>query len=213
MLKPHMPHERGFTIVEIMVTIGILALVTAIAIPVFINQKKKGKDSALETELMQTAAIVSEFSTKNSWNLLKDYMSYPTGEVYEKRISNTEWNTGVNDWENLRKQDAAKPENLKDPWVKLWLNLVKPLPINDGFKVDVIFSREPLPYGENNPANDFCLQGSKKGSSYEGTGGSVDSFLYWDQLQGKVMTAAELADAYLVAPNAVSCSDQARNNS
>lgn len=213
MLKPHMSHERGFTIVEIMVTIGILALVTAIAIPVFINQKKKGKDSALETELMQTAAIVSEFAAKNSWGTLISYMEYPTGEVYDIKMANTEWNAGINAWENLREQNETKPENQKDPNVKTWLNLIKPLPINDDSKIDVIFGSELLPYGEYKSDNDFCLQGSKEGSSYEGAGGAADSFLYWDQLQRKVMTAAELADAYLVAPDAVSCSDQARNSS
>lgn len=43
--------EDGFTLVEILVAVGLIAILTAIAIPIFLNQKKTAHFSAVQTDI------------------------------------------------------------------------------------------------------------------------------------------------------------------
>lgn len=45
--------ERGFTLVELMVVVGIVAILASVAIPAYINQVNRGKQSEAVSQLMQ----------------------------------------------------------------------------------------------------------------------------------------------------------------
>src|SRR3954462_10736355 len=47
--------EGGFTLIELLVVIIIIGLLAAIAIPVFLNQRKKGYDSSAKSDLRNLA--------------------------------------------------------------------------------------------------------------------------------------------------------------
>ena len=58
--------EGGFTLIELLVVILIIAILAAIAIPVFLNQRKKGWTSQTESALKNMATAQESWLTANS---------------------------------------------------------------------------------------------------------------------------------------------------
>ena len=55
--------DEGFTLIELLVVIIIIGILAAIAIPVFLNQRKKGWDSAVKSDLRNAATSQETYLT------------------------------------------------------------------------------------------------------------------------------------------------------
>jgi type IV pilus assembly protein PilA len=65
--------DQGFTLIELLVVIVIIGILAAIAIPIFLNQRKKGVDASLKSDLKNAATAVE------TWNVDNPTTAVPTG--------------------------------------------------------------------------------------------------------------------------------------
>jgi type IV pilus assembly protein PilA len=59
--------EEGFTLIELLVVIIIIGILAAIAIPVFLNQRKKGYDAQAKADLRNLATLEETYLTDNNF--------------------------------------------------------------------------------------------------------------------------------------------------
>jgi prepilin-type N-terminal cleavage/methylation domain-containing protein len=57
--------DKGFTLIELLVVIVIIGILAAIAIPLFLNQRKKGVDSSLKSDVKSAATAVETWMVDN----------------------------------------------------------------------------------------------------------------------------------------------------
>ena len=75
--KAQEENEGGFTLIELLVVIIIIGILAAIAIPVFLNQRKKGYDAAAKSDLRNFATLEETYLTDNGvYGLKADVTDY-----------------------------------------------------------------------------------------------------------------------------------------
>jgi type IV pilus assembly protein PilA len=81
-------NEEGFTLIELLVVIIIIGILAAIAIPVFLNQRQKGYDAGIKSDLDNAATAEETYLTDfNSYtttvnNLTSEGFKYSNGSDY-----------------------------------------------------------------------------------------------------------------------------------
>src|ERR1700740_2228699 len=61
----HDERSDGFTLIELLVVIIIIGILAAIAIPVFLNQRKKGYDAQAKSDMRNAATAEETYLTDN----------------------------------------------------------------------------------------------------------------------------------------------------
>ena len=64
-LRESKEREGGFTLIELLVVIIIIAILAAIAIPVFLKQREKGWKSQTESAVKNAATAIESYGTEN----------------------------------------------------------------------------------------------------------------------------------------------------
>jgi type II secretion system protein G len=60
------PRERGFTLIELLIVIIIVAILAAIAIPMFLNQRNKAKDAAVKGAVHNIELGIASYAIDHS---------------------------------------------------------------------------------------------------------------------------------------------------
>jgi type IV pilus assembly protein PilA len=71
--------DQGFTLIELLVVIIIIGILSAIAIPVFLNQRKKGVDAGLKSDLKNGATTVEAWAVDNALSPISPGSASTTG--------------------------------------------------------------------------------------------------------------------------------------
>ena len=69
--------ESGFTLIEILVVILIIGILSAIAIPVFLNQRKAANEAAIRSDLRNLAIAVENYFKDKPDDLTVEFSDIP----------------------------------------------------------------------------------------------------------------------------------------
>ena len=82
--------QKGFTLIELMIVIAIIAILAAILIPNFLHARAESQTSACEGNLKQLATALEEYAVDNSGTYPSSFanLAAANGGVYLKNLPN-----------------------------------------------------------------------------------------------------------------------------
>lgn len=170
--------ESGFTLIELLVVILIIGILAAIAIPMFLNQRKAAAETALRSDMKNMSTHMYTFFAQNP---LEDALP---------KSGNLGWSVIVRDEGALF---AGDRNSLLSG--DLYPDGMKSFEVSEGVGLGVVTSVVP---GGIREVGDFCIVGNHEGSDYkavqtppEGTS-SFASSLFYDSANGGFFTPEEL---------------------
>jgi type IV pilus assembly protein PilA len=104
--------DHGFTLIELLVVMIIIGILAAIAIPVFLSQRKKAHDASTKTDLSNIAKEIATYWVDGTGVLSLDYVSSPGNVV----ISDGSYSTTTNLTNGSARPVAGSSANLNSQY-------------------------------------------------------------------------------------------------
>lgn len=192
MLQKFTKSEDGFTLVEILVVILIIGILASIAIPVFLNQRKKAADATLESDIKNATVAVQTWQTQG--NLLEEWRTATGGKT-----------SALVEGEN--------PVNSFPVTYPRWNDLPKApkITVSNATSMEIpMITVADIEWTRVHEEGEFCIKASNNSSNYNArlygdTFDTLNKSLYYDVKAGGLKTMEELVTLQ-VTPNVVSCS-------
>lgn len=186
-------NEFGFTLIEILVVILIIGILASIAIPVFLNQRKKAADATIHSDIKTAAGGVETWSAGGGT---------PTKFAIDNGGKTSALIEGANPVNNF---PAAAPRwNTLPSYPKIF--------ISNATSMEVVMITVPqsMHWLRVHEPGEFCIKASNASSNYDGflygdTYATLNKSLYYDVKAGGLRTMEELVKLQ-VTDTTVSCS-------
>lgn len=143
--------ESGFTLIELLVVILILGVLTGIALPIFINQKRTANEVSLRSDMNAMAKAVQNYYTaQDASKLTKVIPVLPEN----------------NGWAILARHDITKPKFSGDPANDRTYNVFPAnFPVFNSSQGSSIGVKDSP--NSQRKAGDYCLVGNADNSKFE----------------------------------------------
>lgn len=121
--RRHQINESGFTLVELLVVILIIGILTAIAVPMFLNQRTAANTASQQSDMRQLTSAIKVAQTKTPttlFDITKDVYSFNecagAQDPATTPRTNTCWVKYFNDLKAISASSGVNVDNLVDPY-------------------------------------------------------------------------------------------------